>query len=145
RELAGARGPSDADLELAQASGRVLDGHDSERSIEALTAAVVHFLDESGGLSDELVLAAAHEGEVGFVAEVLARRAGILIDSAIDELLSGDSARLMGLFRVAGVSRELAAGILGGIGDLLGIAEAGEAISLFDRMSEDDVRAARSW
>jgi hypothetical protein len=144
-DLAAARGASGADLELAQASDTVLEGHDSERSIESLTAALVHFLDEGGGLSDELVLAAAHEGEVGFIAEVLARRAGILIDSAIDELLSGDSARLMGLLRVAGASRQLAAGILGGVGDLLGIAEAGEAISLFDRMSEDEVRAARSW
>ena len=46
---------------------------------------------------------------------------------------------------IAGASRELSAGLLGGIGDLLGIAEAGEAIAMFDRMSEDEVRAARSW
>ncbi|MEA3081885.1 MAG: hypothetical protein QOD54_1553 [Sphingomonadales bacterium] len=145
RELATARGPSAADVELAQASDSVIEGHDSERSIESLTAALVHFLDEGGGLTDDLVLAAANEGEVGFVAEFLARRAGIPIDSAMDELMSGDSARLMALLRVAGASRQLSAGLLGGIGDLLGIAEAGEAIALFDRMSEDDVRSARSW
>ena len=55
----------------------MLERHDSERSIESLTAALVHFLDEGGGLTDDLVLAAANEGEVGFVAEFLARRAGI--------------------------------------------------------------------
>jgi hypothetical protein len=82
---------------------------------------------------------------VAFVAEVLARRSGIAIDSAMDELLSGDSKRLMALLRVAGASRQLSAGLLGGIGDLLGIAEAGEAIAFFDRMSEDEVRAAHSW
>jgi hypothetical protein len=53
--------------------------------------------------------------------------------------------RLMALLRVAGASRQLSAGLLGGIGDLLGIAEAGEAIALFDHMSDDEVRAARSW
>jgi len=62
-----------------------------------------------------------------------------------NELLSGDAKRLMTLFRVAGASRELGAGLLGGIGDLLGIAEAGDAIGQFDRMSEDEVRAAHSW
>ena len=145
RELTAARGVSSADLELAQASDTVLEGHDSERSIESLTASLVHFLDEGGGLSDELILAAANEGEVGFVAEVLARRAGIPVESAMDELLSGDAERSMSLLRVAGASRALGAGLLGGIGDLLGIAEAGEAIALFDRMSDDQVRAARSW
>ena len=56
-----------------------------------------HFLDDSGGLSDDLVLAAAHEGEIAFIGEVLARRAGIGVDSALDELLSGDSKRLMAM------------------------------------------------
>jgi hypothetical protein len=145
RDLAAARGPSSADVELAQAADSVFDAHDSERSIESLTAALVHFLDEGGGLTDDLVLAAANEGELGFVAEFLAGRAGIPIDSAMDELMSGDSPRLMALLRVAGASRQVSAGLLGGIGDLLGIADAGEAIALFDRMSEEDVRAARSW
>ena len=145
RELAGARGPSSADSELTQASENVIEAHDAERSMEALTGALVHFLDEGGGLTDDLILAAAQEGEVGFVAEVLARRGGISSDSSMDELLCGDSKRLMAVLRVAGASRELSAGLLGGIGDLLGIAEAGEAIASFDRMSEDEVRAARSW
>ena len=144
-ELAAARGASNADSELNQAAEIVLEGHDTERSVEALTAALVHFLDEGGGLTDDLVLSAAHEGEIGFVAEVLARRGGVPSDSAMDELLSGDPKRLMAMLRVADSSRELSAGLLGGIGDLLGIANAGEAIALFDRMGDDEVRAARSW
>src|SRR6185503_13606026 len=51
-----------------------LESHDDERGIDALTAGLVHFLDEAGGLTDELILGAANEGEVAFVAEVLARR-----------------------------------------------------------------------
>src|SRR3954447_25911386 len=48
RDLAGAPGPSPADAPLAEALDSVLDAHDTERSIEALTAALVHFLDEGG-------------------------------------------------------------------------------------------------
>ena len=144
-ELAAARSASLADSELAQATDDVLEAHDPERSVESLTAALVYFIDEGGGLTDDLILAAAHEGEIGFVADVFARRSGIAVDSAMDELLSGDSRRLMSLLRVAGASRELSAGLLGGIGDLLGIADAGAAIALFDAMSPDEVDAARSW
>jgi hypothetical protein len=113
--------------------------------MDALTAALVHFLDEAEGLTDELILAAANEGEVAFVAEVLARRAGVESDSAIDELLSGEPSHVMALLRVADTSRGLAAGLLGGIGDLLGISDAGAAIALFDRMSESEVQASRAW
>jgi hypothetical protein len=145
REVAGNRGVPSADLELAGASDRVLESHDEERSIEALTAGLVHFLDESGGLTDDLVLAAANEGEVGFVAEVLALRAGIETESAMAEFLSGNPDHVMALLRLAGTSRTLCAGLLAGIGDLIGIADAGAAIALFDRMSEDEVQAVRSW
>jgi Uncharacterised protein conserved in bacteria (DUF2336) len=145
REVAGARGIAAADRELAEACERVLDQRDDERSIESLTAALVHFLDEAGGLTDELVLAAGNEGEVAFVGEFLGRRAGISTDSALDELLSGEAGHIMALLRTAGASRELAAGLLGAIGDLLGIADAGDAIAIFDGISEEQAQSARSW
>ena len=145
RELAATHGAPAADEELWAASEQVIENHDEERGVEALTAALVHFLDEAGGLSDELVLAAAHEGEVGFVAEFLARRAAIPTDSAMDELLSGEPAHVMALLRMAGASRELGAGLLAGIGDLLGLDDPGAAITLFDQMSEQQVQAARAW
>jgi hypothetical protein len=144
-ELAASRGTSGADLELSEASARVLESHDDERGIDALTAGLVHFLDEAGGLTDELILGAANEGEVAFVAEVLARHAGIDTESAIGELLSAEAAHLMAVLRVAGMSRTLSAGLLAGIGDLLGVADAGAAIALFDRLSDTEVQAARSW
>lgn len=145
RELAATRGASGADLELAEASEQVLEHRDDERGIDALTASLVHFLEEAGGLTDELVLAAANEGEIAFVAEVLARRAGVETDAALDELLSGEAKHVMALLRVAQVSRELAAGLLAGIGDLLGIDDAGAAIGLFDAMRDADVKAALAW
>jgi len=145
RELAASRGTSGADAELAQACERVLDQRDDERAIDALTAGLVHFLDEAGGLTDELILAAANEGEVGFVAEVAARRAGVPTESALDELLSGDAAHVMTLLRMAGMPRDLSAGLLAGIGDLLGIADPGAAIGDYDRMTDAQAQAARSW
>jgi hypothetical protein len=144
-ELAANRGAPVADVELTEASEQVLESRDEERGIDALTGGLVLFLDEAGGLTDELVLGAAHEGEVAFVAEVLARRAGIPTDSALDELLSGEAPHVMTLLRMAGVSRELGAGLLAGIGDLLGIADVGEAIGLFDQLTNEQAQAARSW
>ena len=41
------------------------------------------------------------------------------------------------------MSRALSAGLLAGIGDLLGIGDAGEAIDLFDRMTDAGCRGAR--
>jgi hypothetical protein len=63
----------------------------------------------------------------------------------MDELLSGEAKQVMALLRAARVSRELAAGLLAGIGDLLGIEDAGAAIASFDGMSDGEVNAARAW
>jgi hypothetical protein len=144
-ELAANRNAAEADRELAAAVKQVQAQRDQSRSVAVMTATLIEQLDETGCLSDDLVLAAAIEGEASFVAALMARRAGIHLDAAMDDLLSGDPKRLMALFRGAAVSRDLAAGLLASIGDLLGIADAGEAISLFDTMSSDDVDAARSW
>lgn len=144
-DVAAAGGSGGADTELAGSAGRLLDKHEPERSIDALTGVVVAALDETGGLTDELLLACAQEGEVGFLAEVLGRRAGIAGTVALDELLSGESAQLMALLRLAGFSRELSAGLLASLGDLLGIEDPGAAIGLFDGLGSDEVKAAASW
>jgi hypothetical protein len=47
--------------------------------------------------------------------------------------------------RFEGKSRTLSAGLLAGIGDLIGIDDAGAAILIFDRMSDAELEAARSW
>jgi hypothetical protein len=145
RELAASRGLAAADLELAQASEQVLSNRDEERGIDALTSALGHFLAEIGPVPDELLLAAANEGEVAFVVEVLARRSGLSNNSAMDDLLSGDAMKVMTLLRLTRASRALAAGLLAGIGDLLGIEDAGAAISVFDDLSDAQIEAARAW
>lgn len=144
-DVAAAGGAATADSELTTSASRLVDKHDPSRSIDELTATVVAILDDSGGLTDELLLACAQEGEVAFLAEVLGRRAGIAANVALDELLSGEAGHLMALLRLAGFSRELSAGLLASLGDLLGIDDPGSAISIFDGMSADEVKAAASW
>jgi hypothetical protein len=145
RDLVAGHGPAKADRLLADASEQVLVRHDPGSGIEALADNLLRFLEEEGGLTDDLIAAAAMEGEMTFVGQALARRARLRGDVALDELLSGSDERVMGLMRMARVRREAAAGMLAGVGDLLGIADAGRAIICFDRLEETQVEDARNW
>jgi hypothetical protein len=142
---AAADGAEAGDRELPRAAADLLGRHEPARGIEALTAALVAALDQAGGLTDELLLACGQEGEVGFLAQVVAVRAAIAGDVARDELLSGSAQRSMALLRLAGFSRELCASLLASVGDLLGIEDAGEAIGIFDALSAAEIEAAGSW
>jgi len=142
--LGAVHGAGAADSALLAAGRSVLAGHDPARSVEAATAALVAALDTRQSLGP-LILAAAHEGELAFVAQAAAKRADLPGTTAIDELLSGDVPRVMALLRMAGLPRDHAAGILAAIGDLLGVDDAARAIAQFDRMSEAEVAEARAW
>ena len=139
------KGPKDRDSLLAAAVDDLLVRYDRANGIEDLTAVLVDLLEDESQLSDELVVSAAMEGEITFVAQALARRSGLAGEVATDELLSGSERRVMTLLRVAGVRRELAARLLAGIGDLLGVSDPGRAIATFDGMSTDEVESARDW
>lgn len=145
RNIASTQGSAAADTELSIAASRLLAKHDPSRGIEALSATLVAQLDDAEGLTDELLLAAAQEGEVGFLSEVLGRRAGIPGTLALDELLSGNPPHVMALLLLGSFSRELSAGLLASLGDLLGILDPGEAIGVYDRLSADEMSAAASW
>jgi hypothetical protein len=145
RDIASSQGSAAADTELSIAASRMLGRHDPSRSIEALTGTLVGLLDEAEGLGDELLLAAAQEGEVAFLAEVLGRRAGIPGTLALEELLSGDPRHVMALLLLGSFSRELTAGLLASLGDLLGILDPGEAIGIYDRLGAEEMSAAASW
>jgi hypothetical protein len=144
RRVLGSQGGAAADLGLAAASERLLARRNPELAIDGLTERLVRLLDESGSLNDELLIAAANDGKIAFVALALARRGGIAGEVAIEELLSGDPARAMMLLRAAGVSRQFSAGLLAGSGDLLGIGDAGAAIDRFDEISDDEADSARA-
>jgi hypothetical protein len=134
-----------ADVELASAAVGVLAARDPSRGVDSLARSLVELLDEHAALSDELIIAAAHEGEVSFLAHVFARRGRIGAEVSIEELLSADAKRIITLLRMADASRSLSAGLLAGVGDLLGVEDAARAITVFDRMPVGDVDAARAW
>jgi hypothetical protein len=144
-DLVRVHGAAEADQSLGTAVEILLGRYDRANGIEELSAVLVDLLEEEGQLTDELIVSAAMEGEMTFVAQALARRSGLRGDVATDELLSTSERRVMGLLRIAGVRRELAAGLLAGIGDLLGVSEPGRAIAVFDGLSEAEVEDARCW
>src|SRR5262249_49368461 len=135
-DLVGLNQSADRDQLLAAAADELFARYDRANGIEDLTAILVDLLEDEGQLSDQLIGSAAMEGEMTFVAQALARRCGLTGEVATDELLSSSERRVMTLFRIAGVRRELAARLLAGIGDLLGVGDPGSAISTFDAMTE---------
>ena len=134
-----------ADRHWASASAALLKRHDPSKRLEALAAALIRLLDDQRRLNEDLIVAAAEDGEVVLVAQALARRAAIGGEEAFDLLLGGEGASLMLLLRMAGASRELAARLLAGPGDLLEIADAGRAIARFDAITTQEVDSAREW
>jgi hypothetical protein len=136
---------AEADRLLSAAADQVLANHDPASSIDALTGALVDLLQKQGELSDELIVAGAMEGEITFVARALSARSGVRAEVAMDELLSGEERRAMAMLRIADVSRTVAASLLAGVGDLLGIPDPGRAINAFDRLSNAEVEDTRTW
>jgi hypothetical protein len=51
----------------------------------------------------------------------------------------------MTLLRAARLTRREAASLLAGVGDLIGIADAGQAIAAFDKLSDAQVEDSRIW
>lgn len=144
-ELLSGRSAAEVDRMLADAGREILTRQDPSSSIEALSTTLARLLDEENALSDDLIVSAGLEGEMIFVAHTLARRAGVRGGIAFDELMSGDPRRAMAVLRMGGLSRQSAAGLLAGIGDLLGIIDAGRAISMFDSLGDAEVEDARAW
>lgn len=145
RDLVGLHQEHERDRLLTSAADGMLARYDRSNGIEELTAVLVDLLEDEGRLDDELIMSAAMEGEITFVAQALARRSGLAGEVSTDELLSQSEHRVMILFRIADVRRELAARLLAGIGDLLGITDPGSAISTFDGLTEEEVENSRSW
>lgn len=135
----------EADRHLASAARDLLARHDGEKRIEVVTAELVRALIAANKFEEGLLAAAAEEGDIGFVAETLAERAGIGPDSAWDHVLEGGRGRFVLLLRMASVSRDLAARLLGGLGDLLGISDPGREIARFEEIDDARAGASRDW
>ena len=136
--------PLAADRHLAAASRTVFERHDPSKRLESWTAALAEALENAGRLDEALLEVAAEEGEAPFLAQALGRRAGIRGRAAWDHLLGGGE-RLMLLLRMAGISRDVAAGLLVTLSEFVGIADPGEEIARFDALTDQEVQSARDW
>lgn len=137
--------PGAADRQLGQAAAALLARHDPGRSLESLTAALVRLLAEAGRIEDELIAVSADEGELSFLSEALAYRAGISGQEARNLLCAHGGAELMLLLRMAGLSREFAARILAGPGEILGVSDPAREISRFDSLAPSQIESTRDW
>lgn len=142
RRLPPGTDPGESDAQLCSAAAALIERHDGAKAISALTATLARALIDSGALDDDLLEAAAEEGDLAFVAEALALRAGISGEAAWDHLLDGGGGGFVLLLRMADVSRELAARLLAAIGDLVDIQDAGAEIARFDSTDEAEAKAA---
>lgn len=130
------------DRDLALACERVIGAHDPAKSVDSLASSLASALSESGAGTDDLMLAAANEGELALLARMLARSAEIAGSVAEDELLSGEAESVITLLRLAKTPRTVAGGILAAIGDLLGIHDPGAAMALFDSLNKQKLGEA---
>jgi len=132
-----------ADRQLAEAAQNLLARRSAEKATRQLTRVLVDVLHSAGKLGEPVIRAAAEEGDVSFVAEALAALAGVSGDDAWDRMVDGGEGRLMLLFRMAGLSRTLAASVLGILGDLIDIEYPGAEITRFDAIGEAEAERAR--
>jgi hypothetical protein len=130
-----------ANRDLVEAAGRVVSGHRPEQSIAALSRALVEALSDNGLLGDDIILGAAHEGEIAFLAEALAHKANLPAAICSDELLAGMDQSIVALFRSAGLKRSVAAGLLASAGDLLGVVDPARAMANFAELTASDIEA----
>ncbi|MEO7864416.1 MAG: DUF2336 domain-containing protein [Sphingomicrobium sp.] len=143
-DLIATHGPVAVDEALVQAAAEVAESNDPERSLDALTGELVALLDSGGFLDDRLLLAAAAEGEIAFLAHAFARRSGMDSAVAAEELLSRNPARVMALLRISGTERDFAAALIAASGNLLAIDCDGRGLEHFDGLTAADVDLERA-
>lgn len=137
--------PDEADRQLSAASAALVGRRDQEKAVGSLTLSLARALIASGALDDNLLEAAAEEGDLAFVAGALAERAEIPDAAAWDHLLDGEHGGFVMLLRMASVSRELAARLLAALADLVGITDPGSEIARFESMDEAEARTEAHW
>lgn len=108
--------------------------------MEAVAFNLVHALDVTERLDEDVLRSALADGEVALVCEGLSRRAGLDCETAWPAFDSA-GVQLGKLLRLAGASRQLAAEMAA----TLGASSPASVIQAFDSFSEEDVERARSW
>jgi len=135
---------SNSEEVLVAAAVNLLARHDEGERLEALEARLVLALEQAGRLDAAALLTLAARGEVGLLAEALARIARIPGDAAWSLLMRRDEGALGRLLRLAEQPRAAAAGLIASLTDSLALAEPAAAIRAFDAMTPDEAAAERA-
>jgi len=143
--IAGAGAESEIDRHLSDSAAALLGRRDEQAAIDCVTDALVQALASTGLLDETLLATALHEGDVRIVANALAHRAQIDSPAAWDLLLSDIPGGTAMLLRMAGVSRQFAAELIGAMGDQLGITNAAAGIQAFESADQERVDKTRAW
>ena len=135
----------DSEEALVAAAVDLLARHDEGERLEALEARLVLALEQAGRIEAATLLSLAARGEVGILAEALARIARIPPDAAWSLLLVRRDEHALGqLLRLAEQSRAVAAGLIAALTATLGLAEPAAAIAAFDAMTPAQATAERA-
>lgn len=143
RDVATRLGDTEADERLSAAARALLARHDEGQRLEARAFDLVHALDKSSRLDERLLRSALADGEAAVLVEALARRAGLVFDSAWEHF-TGGAGSLALLLRMGGLDREVAAELVAALAELVG-SDAETEIGSFDSLSEQAVDATRNW
>jgi len=129
---------------LAEAAATVTGSLAPADSLDAAVGGLVDALDAAARNDDAMTEAAARDGEASLVAGLLARRAGISVETAWGYLIGGQDGGLALLARMADLGRQTAARLLAEFGSLAGVSVEDE-IARFDSLGPDEVTAALDW
>ena len=131
------------DEPFAKASAELLARHDPQQGLDSLEERLAAALDLAGLLDQPLVHSLAAQGEVGLLANVLAKLARVPAPAAWELLVSPAERDMALLLRLAGQPRVVAAALFVGIGPALGLVDPAEEIDRFDALTDAAVELER--
>lgn len=130
--------------ELVAAAVNLLAWHDEGRRLESLEARLVLALDRAQRIDVPLLLALGGAGEIGLLAEALARLAGIPGESGWALLSEPREGRFALLLRMAGQSRATAASLFVRLAIPLRMRDPAGEIDRFDALGTGEIESART-
>lgn len=127
---------SDADPRLADGARAVVESAATGGSLDTAVAELIDALLETARADDSILEQASGEGDVGLIAQLIARRAGIGPQAAWDHLVNAGEGGLALLARMAGLGRRTAARLIADIGSINGDTSLEDEMARFDSMDE---------
>lgn len=126
----------------ANTARALLDRHDARKRMDSLGLDLARALDEDSRLDEAMMKAALADGELGFFVDSLACHARIDSGASWDNLARAGGLAL--LLRMAGVSRQFAAGTIGSLAEFLPGSATAE-IDRFESCSPELAEQNRAW